>query len=103
MLAVVPTATHQAPVTPGGTVVVVDVDVGGGGAVVVEVGPDVVAPDAEVDPDVVVEPAPVPVGVPAEGAVDGGAVDDTAAGVVVEVKGRPLSVPMPREQAMPLR
>jgi hypothetical protein len=90
VLAVVPTATHQAPVSPAGAVVVVVA--GGGGAVVVGLGPEVV-----VDPAVVVDPgavAAVPWGV---------VVAAEVVVVVVDVKGRPCSPGAPRKQAMPFR
>jgi hypothetical protein len=81
VLAVVPTATHQAPLSPAGAVVVV---VEGGGVVVV------------VGPEVVVGPAVVVWVVVVWGAA---AVVD----VVVDVNGRPLPPEAPRKQAIPLR
>jgi len=101
VLAVVPTATHQVPLTPAGTVVVVEV--GGGGVVVVDPGTDVVVDPGTVvvvDPgtDVVVDPGTVVV-------VDPGTdvVVDPGTDVVVDVEGGPVCPAVPRAHTMSLR
>jgi hypothetical protein len=92
VLAVVPTATQRAPLTPGGAVVVVEVGGGGVDVVVGLVGVVVVGPEvaAAVVADVVVAAGP-------EVVVTAGPV------VVVDVKGSPLPAPPPRKQEIPLR